>query len=310
MKTSRTLLFIFLSVQLMAQSDPQAVIGRWNITIDMNGIERPASLEVVKSGFETLIGYIMVIGGSPRPISEIRVDGDKYTFTIPPQWDRGDDQSFEFSSDNGMLKGTMRHSNGKTYQWNATRAPRLTRDREPQWDQHKHLFNGKDLTGWTVPKDERGRENQWKVVDGVLTSPKGGVNLMTEEVFDDFKLHVEFRYPKNGNSGVYLRGRYEVQISDGKGLDPDKYHFGGVYGRIAPNEMVAKDAGEWQSMDVTLIGRMITVEMNGTMVICNQEITGITGGAIDNREEEPGPILFQGDHEPVEFRNIVITPGK
>jgi hypothetical protein len=123
-------------------------------------------------------------------------------------------------------------------------------------------------------------------------------------------LHIEFRYPKGSNSGVYLRGRYEVQIEDNKGMDPLVDRFSAIYGFITPNEMAAKDAGEWQTYDITLVGRTVTVIANGKTVICNQEIPGITGGAIDSKENEPGPILIQGDHGPVEFRNIVITRGK
>ena len=143
-----------------------------------------------------------------------------------------------------------------------------------------------------------------------MRSPKSGSNLVTEASFSNFKLHIEFRYPKGSNSGVYLRGRYEVQISDSKGLTPSRDQLGAVYGFITPTEMVAKDPGEWQSYDITLVGRMITLVANGKTIICNQEIPGITGGAIDSKEDAPGPLLIQGDHGPVEFRNILITTAK
>ena len=133
---------------------------------------------------------------------------------------------------------------------------------------------------------------------------------MSDKLFTDFKLHIEFRYPKGSNSGVYLRGRYEVQIEDHKGVEPWYDKFSGVYGFIAPTEMTAKDPGEWQSYDITLVGRMVTVVANGVTVICNQEIPGITGGAINSREGEPGPLMIQGDHGPIAFRNIVLTPAK
>jgi hypothetical protein len=132
---------------------------------------------------------------------------------------------------------------------------------------------------------------------------------MTERTFDDFKLHVEFRVPKGSNSGIYLRGRHELQIDDAFGLEPSSHHLGGLYGFIAPSEAAAKAAGEWQTMDVTLTGRMLTLTLNGVTVICNREIPGITGGALDSREGEPGPLYLQGDHGPVEYRNIVITPA-
>jgi hypothetical protein len=148
------------------------------------------------------------------------------------------------------------------------------------------------------------------VEDGIMRNPASGSNIMTDQVFNDFKLHIEFRYPKGSNSGVYLRGRYEVQIVDSKGMEPSRDLLGAIYGFIAPTDMMAKDAGEWQSYDVTLIGRLVTLAVNGKTVICNQVIPGITGGALDSSEGEPGPIFIQGDHGTVDFRNILITPAK
>ena len=133
---------------------------------------------------------------------------------------------------------------------------------------------------------------------------------MTDRTFTDFKLHIEFRYPKGSNSGVYLRGRYEVQIIDSKGKQPSLVLLGAIYGFLPPTEIMAKNAGEWQSYDITLIGRLVTLVVNGKTVICRQEIPGITGGAIDSQEGEPGPILIQGDHGAIDFRNILITPAK
>jgi hypothetical protein len=93
-------------------------------------------------------------------------------------------------------------------------------------------------------------------------------------------------------------------------MEPWDDQLGGVYGLLSPNEMVAKDAGEWQTYDITLVGRRVTVVANGVTIIADQVIPGITGGAIDSREGEPGPILIQGDHGPVDYRNIIITPVK
>ena len=153
-------------------------------------------------------------------------------------------------------------------------------------------------------------ENQWIAENGILKSPKSGSNLLSKEKFNDFKLHLEFRVPVGSNSGVYLRGRYELQIMDSYGEEPGSTLFGGIYGYITPNENASKPAGEWQSYDITLVGRRITVVANGKTVICDALIPGITGGAIDSREGEPGPILLQGDHGPIEFRNMVITTAK
>src|SRR5690606_41333192 len=93
------------------------------------------------------------------------------------------------------------------------------------------------------------------------------------------------------------------------GREPSSYDLGGLKGFLPPRGNVARLDGQWQSMDVTLVGRMLTYVLNGTTVICNQEIPGITGGALANAEATPGPLLLQGDHGPVEYRNIVITPA-
>jgi hypothetical protein len=286
--------------------DTSSIEGRWDITIDQAGKELPSWLEVMHSGTHRLIGQYVGPGGSARPISKINFSGGKMNFIIPPQWEKEDnDLIFEATLQGDNLAGTMTAANGKTYNWTAVRAPKLRRIAPPVWGKPIPLFNGTNLKGWHTLG-----ENQWKAEDGLLRSPHSGSNLITDDVFNDFKLHVEFRYPKGSNSGVYLRGRYEVQIEDSKGEDALKDNLGSVYGFISPIEMVAKGAGEWQSYDITLVGRIVTVVANGKTIICSQEIPGITGGALNSKEGEPGPIYFQGDHGPVDFRNIIITPAK
>jgi len=174
----------------------------------------------------------------------------------------------------------------------------------------KPLFNGKDLTGWKL-RHEGGR-NGWKVENGVLINIPPSTDLVTEEKFKDFELCYEYMVPKGSNSGVYLRGRYEIQILDDYGRPPSSGGNGGVYGQITPVKNASKPAGEWQKVKATLIGRKLTVVLNGEKIIDNAELKGVTGGALDNKEDEPGPILLQGDHGVVHFRNIRInpTPGK
>jgi hypothetical protein len=152
--------------------------------------------------------------------------------------------------------------------------------------------------------------NQWIASDGLLKNPKSGVNLISNNNYEDFKLHVEVRYPKGSNSGIYLRGRYEVQVEDSYGNDPESILFGGVYGFLTPNQMAANPAGQWQVFDITLIGRRVSISANGKPIIIDQIIPGITGGALDSKEALPGPIMLQGDHGKVEFRNIRIQEPK
>ncbi|MPR35941.1 3-keto-disaccharide hydrolase [Salmonirosea aquatica] len=280
--------------------------GRWDLTVDMNGKPAPSWLEVTHSGNHTLVGRFVSVSGSARPISEVHFQDGKFNFSIPPQWESGEnDFSVQGTVQGDKMSGTLTTPDGKSHSWTGVRAPKLRRTSTPAWGKPIKLTEGNMIKGWHAAGT-----NQWTIQDGVLKSEKSGANLITDEKFDDFKLHVEFRIPKGSNSGVYLRGRYEVQVTDGKGMEPSYGELGGVYGFIAPSEMVAKEPGEWQSFDVTLIGRMITLDVNGQRVITNQEIPGITGGALDSNEGEPGPLYIQGDHGPVEYRNIVITPAK
>lgn len=288
--------------------DSISIEGRWDITVDMDGKLIPSWLEVHHSGLRTLVGRFVGGGGSARPIAKVNYSGGKLSFSIPPQWENSENDLVVEGSvkDANNISGTMVTPMGKTYNWTAVRAPSLKRTKDPVWGTPIKLFNGKDMNGWHVT----GEKNQWVVENGVMKSPHSGSNLVSDKKFDDFKLHIEFRYPKESNSGVYLRGRYEVQVEDSKGKEPSVDYLGAIYGFIIPKEQMAKDAGEWQSYDVTLIGRRVTLIVNGKQVITDQEIPGITGGALDSNEGEPGPLQIQGDHGPVEYRNIIITPAK
>ena len=177
------------------------------------------------------------------------------------------------------------------------------------------LLNGKDLSGWELlePKSVNG----WKVTDGVLVNDpvqKEGEehihygNLRTVETFEDFNLKLEVNVPKGSNSGVYLRGIYEVQVEDTYGKPLDSENMGALYSRIVPLLAAEKPAGEWQEMDITLCKRHLTVILNGKKIIDNQPIKGVTGGAMTSDEFIPGPIYLQGDHGTISYRNIVLTP--
>ncbi len=292
-----------------AQHDTsQAIEGRWDMSVSVNGKTNPSWLEVELSGNRTLVGRFVGSGGSARPIAKVNYKDNAFDFTIPPQWETGSDMVVNGTIVNrDSMAGTMLSPNGKTYNWTAVRAPLLKRQSPPVWGKTIKLFNGTSLDGW---HPEYGA-NQWVADNGILRSPKSGANLVTDPTFNDFKLHIEFKYPKGSNSGVYLRGRYEVQVEDSKGMEPDSHLLGGIYGFLTPNSLDAiKSAGEWQTYDITLIGRRVTVALNGKEIITDQTIPGITGGAIDSKEGEPGPILLQGDHGPIEYRNITITLPK
>lgn len=296
----------FLSNFSFAQSATSPIIGRWDITIDVQGKKQPSWLEVYHSGLSTLVGRFVGPGGSARPISKVYFTDEKVSFSIPPQWEN-EDSNLEVNGvlSGDSLSGTMKFSNGSLHSWVATRAPALKRNSKPIWGKPIRLFDGSNLNGWHATG-----ANQWIAENGILKSPHSGSNIETDMVFKDFKLHIEYRYPVGSNSGVYLRGRYEVQIEDAEEPEPTNNQMGAIYGFIAPSSAIPRKPGQWQSFDITLTGRMVTVVANGITIICNREIPGITGGAINSNEGEPGPIFLQGDHGPIEFRNIILTPAK
>jgi hypothetical protein len=177
------------------------------------------------------------------------------------------------------------------------------------------LFNGTNLDGWQLV--ESGAINGWSAHDGILfnnvpheedhPSQHFG-NLRTVAEFEDFMLHAETRVPKHGNSGIYLRGIYEVQVYDSFGLPPDSHNMGAIYSRIKPTMSAEKPAGEWQTLDITYVNRHATVVLNGARIIDNQPVLGPTGGALWPEVDRPGPIYLQGDHTGIEYRNLLLRP--
>ncbi|HKG95502.1 MAG TPA: DUF1080 domain-containing protein [Gemmatimonadaceae bacterium] len=290
---------------------PEAFIGRWDLTVRTPEGNRPSWIEIRHSGREALVGRFVGPVGSARPIAKVELTGDGMRFAVPPQWEQeaGDIVVEGRPDGGGGLAGSMTLGDGKRLEWTARRAPTLRRSAPPQWGTPVRLIAaGGGLAGWHALGEG---ENQWRVENGVLRSPKSGVNLATDRTFGDFKLHLEFRYPRGSNSGVYLRGRYEAQIEDvTRDTLPAPDIIGSIYGFLTPSEVAARKPDEWQTYDITLVGRMVTLVLNGKTVVCNQEIPGPTGGALDSDEAAPGPLYLQGDHGPIEYRNITITPAR
>lgn len=291
----------------MAYSDAQmAVVGRWNLMVQTPDGEQPAWLEISQSGFQTLVGQFVGWHGSARPISRVEVDDAGFRFAIPAQFERGTgDLTVEGQVQGDTVSGSLVTPNGDNVSLSGKRAPKLRRTTPPTWGEPIRLFNDVDLSGWHVVQ---GPET-WEVTDGILRNVKTGGNLVTDQTFTDFQLHLEFRYAPKGNSGVYLRGRYEVQVLDGPTEDPDSHLQGAIYGFLTPSEIVTNGPNEWNTYDITLVGRLFTIVVNGTTVISQQAIPGITGGALDSDEGAPGPIMLQGDHSAIEYRNITLTPA-
>lgn len=287
-------------------ADP--VLGRWDLTVDGPDGPYPSWLEVRLRTEWQLMAQFVGQFGSARHAAGVGYENGLLTVRVPPQYEAGnDDLVFTGRLEDGALEGRVQMADGTTLDWRGVRAPALERGEIGAWGEPVRLI-GDGLEGWRLRHD--GFAGCWTVTAGVLAATMPCADLVSEAEFTDFRLHLEFRYPPGSNSGVYLRGRYEVQVQDDLGTAPDPLRIGGIYGFIAPGADAAKPAGEWQTYDVLLVGRRVTVSLNGTEIIRDREIPGITGGALDSDEGAAGPLMLQGDHGPIEYRNIVITPGR
>ena len=286
-----------------------AVLGRWDLAIHAAEGSYPSWLEVrLRTETELMARFVGRVG-SARYASDIHYADGRVTLRVPVQYESDIDAlRFEGTVRGDRIEGTTLAADGAAVRFTATRAPALTSLSRPRWRPATPLSNGRDLSGWTLRSAQH--PGCWRVQGAVLASTPPCVDLVSDATFRDFRLHAELRFPPGSNSGIYLRGRYEVQIQDdaGKALDP--LRMGGVYGFIAPSVDAARAAGEWQTLDVELVGRFVTVVLNGTTIVDDQEIPGITGGALDSDEGAPGPIMLQGDHGPIEFRNLNVATAR
>ncbi len=302
MKT--TLLALLLSgAALLAADDPFA--GRWDLTITTPNSTYPGWLEVKDDGGATEV-RVQPRAGSVFPVKDAKRDGSRLILTVARARENRPEMAWELTAAGDRLTGTLKRAGADAGQIAGLRAPALKHSAPKAWTNPEPLFNGKDLTGW---EPDRPQGSHWVARDGVLLNETKGANLRTTRKFEDFKLHIEFNCPEGGNSGVYLRGRYEIQVEYEPSGTEDRYHsMGAIYGMVPVAAEVPRTPGQWESFDVTLVGRYVTVVRNGTKIIDNQEIAGITGGALDSHEAEPGPFYIQGDHTGgMKYRNITIS---
>jgi Domain of Unknown Function (DUF1080) len=291
-----------------AQVPSKAILGRWDLTVTTPTGELPSWIEISEDQGSPRIVMVGVTDHA-TPLKQFTVDGNSIQF-VSPKAEEGfrADMQFKGKLVGGVLQGTVTDPSGTVWHWKGVRAPSLKRTGTPKWGQPVTLFNGKDLTGWT-PRT-KSQEASWHVEDGALVKDGNGPDLVNSHKFEDFKLHIEFNCGANANSGVYLRGRYEVQVETESAAEPNSHHTGGIYGFLAPTPEQPRKPGEWQVFEITLLGRNVTVVQNGITVIDNKEIPGITGGALDSHEGLPGPIYLQASEKGrVAYRNIVVTPA-
>lgn len=282
--------------------------GRWDIEVPKEPRHHAWWLEVTGAGTPGIKGrFVGFPGGDMNDIQKIWIENGELHFT----YDREGKKAAMHQDYTAKLAGKELHgtfTQGKnSLDWIGHRAPVIKEKDDGSWHDGKpvKLFDGADLKGWhgIIPDKELG----WSVHDDLLSSTGGANNLETDAKYWNFKLHVEYRVGAHSNSGIGLRGRYEVQILEDKGRPIDQHSNGGLYSRIRPTENVSKDPGEWQEYDIRLVGMDVSVVSNGKL-ITKGVIEGLTAIACDWEEGKPGPIILQGDHGPVDFRNVVLTP--
>lgn len=308
---------LLLLIPLVAGAAEKDFNGRWDITVNEQNRKRAWWLEVDGAGTPNPSGmFVGAPGGQLDKIPALAIaDGElKFTFTRRYREGQGDQVNnrtgtYRARLVNGKLEGTFNlEGEPATVHWVGVRAPKLHGEDLHKWHDGVpvELFNGRDLTGWKPLQPNK--PSPWTVSNGILKNDPNASDLVSEQKFWNFKLHVEYRIGPKSNSGIGLRGRYEVQIFDDYGQPPSLHGNGALYSRILPVINASKPAGQWQAFDITLIGNQVTVVLNDAKIIDNRAIDGLTAIAIDPDEAEPGPIVIQGDHGIVEFRRITLTP--
>jgi len=299
---------MFPGCVLYAAPPAHPLTGRWDIVITTPQGELPSWIEISE---DDLHPQILMVGVTDHAnsLQNFRLHGSEIQF-VSPKGEEGFPHDLQFKGKlvGGEIHGIVNGTPGEEWRWVGFRAPALQRKTYPHWGKPRKLFNGTDFTGWSFL--DPAKAGSWTVNDEELVSTGLGSELVTNEKFEDFKLHVEFKCSPSSNSGVYLRGRYEVQIETDSWFKPSDRHTGAIYGFLAPIHEQPRRSDVWQTFDITLVGRNVTVVQNGIIVIDHREIPGITGGALDSREGLAGPIYLQGSEEgTVAFRNIVVTPA-
>jgi hypothetical protein len=305
----RFLIVLLSASALYAQAATSPFVGRWGFNMPGRSGIGAAWLGITeKNG--TLEVWYQPTGGNVYPVKDVRTDRSHLIMTVSPARENRPAVTWELEpAGTDKLTGTQKRGDANT-PLTGVREPELKRAEPKAWSNPEPLFNGKNLEGWEPIGNPA--NSHWTARDGLLVNEERGANLKTTRKFDDIRLHFEVNCPDHANSGMYLRGRYEIQLEyEPEGTEPPERGMGSIYGRIAPKVKVPRKPGEWEAFDVTLVGRTLTIVRNGVTIVDRQEIEGITGGAIDANEGEPGPFYIQGDHTGgLKFRNITISVPK
>jgi hypothetical protein len=309
------LFVLFFCFLISMQASDADFNGRWNLKVANEPRTRVWWLEVEGAGTRAIKGsFVGAPGGDVNVIPKIWIEKGELMWQFDKHYGgaAGANQSgiYRAKVQDGKLTGslTVKGLDGMNREFSGIHAPEIADKEDGTWVRGKsiELFNGKDLTGFhaMVP----GKDLGWEVKDRLLGNVAGANNLVTDQKFWNFELHVIFRLGKESNSGLGLRGRYEVQILEDFGKPADIHGMGALYGRKIPSKNAGMAPGAWQTIDVRLVGRTVTVVVNDERVIERYDIPGLTAIANDADEDQPGHLTIQGDHGAIEFRRITVTP--
>jgi len=316
------LICILMASLTISQVQAQGLNGDWSLNLESG---TPAWMSIRNVETEKPIVKLRLYVGPDGPQKNVQFKDGRLTFTLRQNKKATDVKTVDVGIIEGKLDGVITSTakdgtvtrdpfTGKNIPVLPLTPPDMSKVR---FGHPVSLFNGKDLSGWRPHESDK--INGWSVKDGVMvnTTPKTDfsatgayANLRTDDVFEDFWLHLEFLVEKDRNSGVYMRGMYEAQVVDRDSSMQGKQGVGAIFGAITPSKNAGRPGGQWQTYDLTLVDRHITVVLNGVKVIDNQPVQGPTAGAVFTDPMSPGPIFFQGDHTAVKYRNIYLAPVK
>jgi hypothetical protein len=280
--------------------------GRWNLT----GIGADADhiywLEI-KDDAGKLSGMFLNRGGSPVPLFVAKVENGELIFQTGSAARPGPEFRARLKAD-GKLAGSGVEGARKVM-WEGAHPPvwpAANANGTHTYGSPVVLFDGTSLDAWGV--QDPTKPMNWSIVDGSMTNGDHANNLVSKMKFRDFKVHAEYRLVEDSNSGIYLRGRYELQVMMDFGKPPESHGHMSIYSWVAPLVNATKPVGEWQVADAVIVGNKVTAVLNGQTVQNNTTIQAITGGALDADETAPGPLMIQGDHSKVWYRKVTVTP--
>ncbi|MEP6915806.1 MAG: DUF1080 domain-containing protein [Acidobacteriota bacterium] len=292
------------------RAQPNPFLGRWTLSSTATPPIYVGWLDVsMESG--QLAARFSNRGGAPAAVAAILIVDGELVFQ-PAAGRRGPSAEHRARAQGDRLIGSAT-SGDRTIAFVGVRPPKWP----PADASAQHAFatpvelcDGKTMDGWDLVRPDQ----PWVVIDGEMTNSPAGVkpapgsNLRSKQKFQDYRIDAEYKLDDGSHSGIYFRGRYEMQVLGDAGKPPDKTSHMSVYGWAAPLVNASKPDNEWQTMAGIIVGNKITVTLNGQQVHDNTTLEAITTNAVDPNELEPGPIQLVGNDGKVWYRKVTITP--